>query len=76
MIISQSVEHPSKPISTGMFATVRGVIGVQGNLIMQNPYGAGTICYEIREIDLAGSIPKAAIKGMSSNMPIKSFEVM
>ena len=60
--VGRSIEHPSKPAASGMFADVRANITVIGILVEKNPKGEGSRMTEIRAIDLCGSLPGAAVK--------------
>ena len=73
-ICSQSVEHPSKPIKTGLTDDVRAKIKFGGAVFFENPDGAGTKTLEFRDFDFGGNIPGPAIAKMSDGMPVKSFQ--
>ena len=63
--VARSVEHPSKPEDTGMFADVRAFIEVIGILVEKNPNGEGSRMTELRSIDLRGNIPGPAVQKAS-----------
>ena len=66
--LAHSVNDPSKPVATGMFATPRGLVEVQGLLIEANPNGKGTKTTEVRSMNMGGSIPGAVIGKMKEGM--------
>ena len=75
LCICKSVEHPSKPIATGMFATVRADVKIQAVVIEAGPNG-GSQMTEIRHMAMGGSIPGVAIQKMMGVIPVKSFDVI
>lgn len=73
--IATSVEHPSKPIPSGMMAEVRATLECVGILCEKNPNGAGTRLTEIKCIDLGGSIPGKVISAATDKQGKAMYEI-